>query len=321
MNAREQINVLASERVPFLVVISYDLGSIHVIAQEELAEDDIYFSSPIWTYDPLGFSDREVTLRIEEEDRKDYEENLEKLLEDIRNGESYLSNFTTATPVHCPLDLIEIYRASRALFRLYFRGIFVSFSPERFIRIADGYISTHPMKGTILADTEEQARSILQDPKESYEHNTIIDLMRNDLSIHATKVRLEKYRYLSEIRSRDKRLFQVSSSISGRLEEDWRGRLGDILLDMLPAGSISGAPKKRTVELIAKYEKYPRQYYTGIAGFYDGEKFDSAVLIRYLEPYPTAPHYRYRSGGGITALSDPDKEYLECIAKIYVPTY
>jgi len=88
-------------------------------------------------------------------------------------------------------------------------------------------------------------------------------------------------------------------------------------LQLLPAGSITGAPKSKTVEIIAKAENYKRNYYTGIFGVYDGNTLESAVMIRFIEK--DFGQLYFKSGGGITSMSDPVKEYDELIQKIYVP--
>lgn len=93
--------------------------------------------------------------------------------------------------------------------------------------------------------------------------------------------------------------------------------MGNILFDMLPAGSISGAPKKRTIEIIKEAETHQRGYYTGIAGVFDGKKLDTCVLIRFIENQQG--QLVYKSGGGITSLSHEKEEYNELIDKIYVP--
>ena len=86
---------------------------------------------------------------------------------------------------------------------------------------------------------------------------------------------------------------------------------------MLPAGSICGAPKPKTLEIIDKAERYDRDFYTGIFGWFDGRNFDSAVMIRFAEPAPGG--LTFKSGGGITSQSDLEKEYEELIHKVYVP--
>ena len=155
------------------------------------------------------------------------------------------------------------------------------------------------------------------DPKEINEHNTIVDLIRNDLSKVAKEVQVTRFRYLDKIKTQKKEIYHTSSEIKGKLPTDWKSQLPDILLSMLPAGSISGAPKDKTISIIQEVEQGPRGYYTGVFGYFDGDNLDSAVNIRYLEKKDD--HLLYRSGGGITFLSDLDSEYNELIEKIYVP--
>jgi para-aminobenzoate synthetase component 1 len=109
----------------------------------------------------------------------------------------------------------------------------------------------------------------------------------------------------------------MSSEISGELPLNYYETLGDLIFKLLPAGSISGAPKKKTVEIIRQAEQYDRGFYTGIFGIFDGENLDSGVMIRFIEQ--TAEGLFYKSGGGITAKSNCSEEYQELIAKIYVP--
>ncbi|MFZ1573367.1 MAG: chorismate-binding protein, partial [Candidatus Kapaibacterium sp.] len=93
--------------------------------------------------------------------------------------------------------------------------------------------------------------------------------------------------------------------------------IGDTLISLLPAGSISGAPKKKTLEIINKVEKYKRGYYTGVFGYFDGVNLESSVMIRFIEK--TSKGLIFKSGGGITFLSEAYKEYNELIDKVYVP--
>ena len=172
------------------------------------------------------------------------------------------------------------------------------------------------MKGTIDASVPDAENRVLDDPKESAEHTTIVDLIRNDLSQVASEVEVVRYRYLDRIRTHDKEIFQVSSEIRGHLPEGYQQHIGTILDALLPAGSISGAPKKRTLEIIRETEAGPRGYYTGVFGIFDGENLDSAVMIRFIEQ--TEAGLQYRSGGGITHLSQPEAEYQEMLDKIYL---
>jgi para-aminobenzoate synthetase component 1 len=173
------------------------------------------------------------------------------------------------------------------------------------------------MKGTIDAGIPGAREIILEDVKETAEHYTIVDLIRNDLNSVAERVRVERFRYTETIETGGRKLLQVSSEIAGDLPRDYPSRIGEIIHGLLPAGSVSGAPKKRTAEIIAAAEGEKRGYYCGIFGLFDGRNLDSCVLIRYIED--CGGRYRYRSGGGITSFSDPRSEYNEMKDKIYVP--
>ena len=149
------------------------------------------------------------------------------------------------------------------------------------------------------------------------EHHTIVDLIRNDLSIVATDVQVNRLMYIDRISTNRGDLLQMSSQISGQLPADYRQSIGTILAKLLPAGSICGAPKPKTLEIIRQVECYQRGYYTGVFGVFDGKDLDSCVLIRYLEM--EGGELVFKSGGGITFLSYCQAEYNEIIQKIYVP--
>jgi para-aminobenzoate synthetase component 1 len=142
-------------------------------------------------------------------------------------------------------------------------------------------------------------------------------LIRNDLSLVAKNVKVDKFRYVEKIRTNNKSLLQVSSRISGELPGNYEENIGSILFDLLPAGSISGAPKKKTLEIINEAENYKRGYYTGVFGVFDGKNLDSAVMIRFIER--VGEELYFKSGGGITYMSKPEQEYQELIDKVYVP--
>jgi para-aminobenzoate synthetase component 1 len=173
------------------------------------------------------------------------------------------------------------------------------------------------MKGTIDASLPDAEASILNNPKEMAEHVMVVDLLRNDLGIVAHDIKVEKFRYIEHLHAGDKELLQVSSHIVGDLKVNWKEHLGEILQTLLPAGSISGTPKKSTVSIIEQIEGYERGFFTGVFGVFDGKTLDSGVMIRFLQNTPDG--YRYKSGGGITLDSDPQSEYQELLDKIYLP--
>ena len=178
-------------------------------------------------------------------------------------------------------------------------------------------IYSYPMKGTIDASLPDAEEQLMKNEKELWEHNTIVDLIRNDLSMVSKDVELTKFRYIDRIKTHKGELLQVSSEIRGRLAESWKANLGEILIKLLPAGSISGAPKQKTLELISEAEKMERGYFTGIFGIFDGKELDSGVMIRYIEQNKDG--LQFRSGGGITGHSQMENEYQEMIDKVYVP--
>lgn len=236
----------------------------------------------------------------------------------LKRGDSFLTNLTIKTPIDTTLSLSDISDLSTSPYQLYIPDRFVCFSPERFVKIENGVITTNPMKGTIDADLPDAHSIILNDFKETAEHSTIVDLLRNDLSLIAEDVSVSRFRYIDKIETHARSILQVSSEIRGNLPSDYFSQLGDIIFKLLPAGSISGAPKKATVDLIREAEKENRGYYTGVFGYFDGDVLDTAVLIRFIEQDSNGQMY-FRSGGGITAYSDCRSEYNEVLNKIYLP--
>jgi para-aminobenzoate synthetase component 1 len=133
----------------------------------------------------------------------------------------------------------------------------------------------------------------------------------------AKEVHVENFRYIDRVRTHEKDLLQVSSRIAGCLPDNWRRNIGTIMFTLLPAGSVTGAPKRKTVEIIRSVETYERGYYTGVVGLYDGNMMESAVMIRFIEK--SGEGMVYKSGGGITVFSKVETEYQELIDKVYVP--
>ncbi|MGA9045097.1 aminodeoxychorismate synthase component I [Sulfuricurvum sp.] len=246
-----------------------------------------------------------------------YRKKFEAVQEHIRNGNTYLLNLTQPTPIQSNFTLNEIYTMAHAPYKLRVKDKFVCFSPEPFITIEGNTIHAYPMKGTIDASLSDAINTILNDPKEFAEHTMIVDLLRNDLGIVAKDIRVEKFRYITTIDAGKKKLHQVSSHICGTLEENWRENAAELLKALLPAGSISGTPKRKTVDIIKEIEEYQRGYFTGIFGHFDGSNLYSAVSIRFVEKEDT--QLIYKSGGGITADSDCKSEYNEMIDKVYIP--
>jgi para-aminobenzoate synthetase component 1 len=312
----EEISKLAQQREPFLFVISYDLRSSFVQPLNKL-DDDIFFKIGNQRNYPKRPLEKEYSLKKSPLEFKKYQDSLEKVLEEIRAGNTYLLNLTFKTAIESNLSLKEIFTYARAKYKLYFKNQFICFSPERFIEIKGNTIATYPMKGTIEASIPNAKETILANEKEMAEHVMIVDLMRNDLGRVGTNIQVKKFRYVEKIKAGNKELLQVSSEITATLPANWRDNLGDILNKLLPAGSITGTPKKSTVDIIARIEDYNREFYTGVFGIFDGENLYSAVMIRFIERENEKLYYK--SGGGITLDSNAKSEYEELIDKIYLP--
>ncbi|MDE7150307.1 MAG: aminodeoxychorismate synthase component I, partial [Bacteroidales bacterium] len=291
--------------------------------------------------------------RVADGDGAAYARAFSQVQAGLRRGDSFLLNLTGRTAVDTALTPWQMLLAARAPYKLYWPGRFICFSPETFVRVENDVVRTYPMKGTASAAVSDAKARLLADYKETCEHYTIVDLMRNDLSRVAMQVAVERFRYAERIETPAGGLWQTSSEVSGRLPADWRATLGDWFLSLLPAGSISGAPKAATVALIRAAERRPRDYYTGVFGYFDGRNLDSAVAIRFMEteagqpvsgaaepvraawaedggPEATATtdvsaaaagvhRYYFRSGGGITIHSRCEDEYRELREKVALP--
>lgn len=319
--------------------------------KKKISEEEI--SETIWQIDPPLY--------------EDYERSFNIVKNNIMAGNSYLTNLTCRVPVSCNLPLEEIFHRAKGKYKLLLRRKrtqaedkahlkeenieenltpFVCFSPETFVRIKGGRIYSYPMKGTLDASLPDAEKQLMEDRKEAAEHATIVDLIRNDLSRVAENVRVDKYRYIDVLHTNKGDILQTSSEISGRLPEDYPHHLGEILDAQLPAGSITGAPKDKTMQIIQEAEGYDRGFYTGIMGIYDQGELNSAVMIRFIEEETSPVDFEtdgeknfkakegkasegkepkanrklyFKAGGGITSKSDCRKEYEEVIQKIYLP--
>ena len=339
----DKINRLARQDESFLFVINYQGDKAFIRQLSDINPEECLFDfegrrnlSHAWK-ETLKEEPSETTWQIEPPLYEDYERSFNIVKSNIMAGNSYLTNLTCRVPVSCNLSLEEIFHRANGKYKLLLRRKrtltpFVCFSPETFVRIKNGRIYSYPMKGTLDASLPDAEKQLMEDRKEAAEHATIVDLIRNDLSRVAENVRVDKYRYIDVLHTNKGDILQTSSEISGRLPEDYPHHLGAILDAQLPAGSITGAPKDKTMQIIQEAEGYDRGFYTGIMGIYDQGELNSAVMIRFIEEeevFPSKTENRmnyeairklyFKAGGGITSKSDCRKEYEEVIQKIYLP--
>jgi para-aminobenzoate synthetase component 1 len=314
------MNDLASRGMPFVFLISFNGEENLVATPAEAAASGLFLELPgMVNHSFEGRLDRPIRFSKNPVDPQQYLEAFTFVIGQIHYGNSFLLNLTFPTPIKTNYSLRDIFVSSRAPYKLYLENKLVIFSPERFVRIRGNTISSNPMKGTIDANVPGAHHMLSSDRKEDAEHHTIVDLIRNDLSTIASNVRVKRFKYIEKLRTHQGELMQMSSEITGKLPPDFRESLGEKLFSLLPAGSICGAPKKKTVEIIRHIEDYERGYYTGVFGHFDGRDLDSAVAIRYIEQQDEG--LVFKSGGGITFQSDWKKEYDEMQKKVYVPIY
>lgn len=218
-------------------------------------------------------------------------------------------------------DEFNVYRALRSInpspYLFYFDyGSFKLFgsSPEAQLTISDKVATIHPIAGTFkrtgntLLDAE-LARKLENDPKESAEHVMLVDLARNDLSRHCDHVEVKAFKEVQYY----SHLIHLVSKVSGKLQEHTDSF--NVVGDTFPAGTLSGAPKYKALQLIDRYEGTGRGFYSGAIGYlgFNGD-FNHAIMIRSFMSRNNRLHYQ--AGAGIVADSDPQSELNEVNNKI-----
>ncbi|PJG85096.1 aminodeoxychorismate synthase component I [Conservatibacter flavescens] len=304
---------------PFFFLIDFEQQKPLILPLEQAAKCGVFFH--ILGQTNLKVPDNmtlpEFQLNKTPYDPVQYQYSFERVQQELQKGNTYLLNLTAPTAIDCNYSLEQLFHSTQAPYKLWLQNEFVCFSPECFIKMQGNTVYAYPMKGTIDATLPNAAQQLINSSKELWEHHTIVDLMRNDLALIAENIQVTRFRYLERIETERGAILQTSSEICGTLPDNWRQNPLELLQKMLPAGSISGAPKLRTINIIQTVEPQMRGYYTGVFGLFDGENLYSAVAIRYIEQTPNG--LQFRSGGGITAQSQCADEYQELQQKVYVP--
>ncbi len=218
-------------------------------------------------------------------------------------------------------DEFNVYRALRSInpspYLFYFDyGNFKIFgsSPEAQLVVKDGLAEIHPIAGTFRrTGNDEQdaelAKKLAMDAKENAEHVMLVDLARNDLSRHGSNVKVETYReaqFFSHV-------IHLVSKVTGKIHDNTPTL--QVVADTFPAGTLSGAPKHRAMQLIEHYEKTSRTYYGGAIGFMDfNGNYNHAIMIRTFLSKDHELHWQ--AGAGLVSKSDPDDELQEVYNKL-----
>lgn len=259
-------------------------------------------------------------------DKEEYLTIIEKLRAHIQRGDCYELNYCQefyATGVK--INALQVYTQLTAIspnpFSCFYKlddKYVLCASPERYLQKKGDHILSQPIKGTFkrnLTDAESDNAlklQLQQSEKDKSENVMVVDLVRNDLS-KICKEGTVKVDELFGVYSFPQ-VHQMISTITGELKEGID--LSDILRASFPMGSMTGAPKRRVMELIEQYEQTKRGIYSGAVGYISPEKdFDFNVVIRSILYNATNQYLSYLVGGGITFYSDPEKEYAECLLK------
>lgn len=251
----------------------------------------------------------------------DYIEMVKKGIQSCHRGDVFQIVLSRRFQQNFIGDEFNVYRALRNInpspylfFFDYGDYKLMGSSPEAQLIVKKGKAVMHPIAGTFRRtgdDVEDKARAndLLEDPKENAEHVMLVDLARNDLSTVCTNVKVDQYRqvqYYSHV-------IHMVSEVTGDVPE--KTNPFDVLFKTFPAGTLSGAPKYRAMELIDKYEQTTRSYYGGAIGFvgFDGS-CNHAIMIRTFLSKDNTLYYQ--AGAGVVAASKPESELQEVNNKL-----
>ena len=269
--------------------------------------------------EPAGKLTSEVTALFSKEQ---YCDMVEKAKGHIREGDIFQIVLSNRLSAGFEGSLLNTYRVLRTInpspYMFYFSGTDVEIagaSPETLVKLEDGVLHTFPLAGTRpRGKTEKEDKALeadlLADEKELAEHNMLVDLGRNDLGKISKfgSVQVEKLHSIE----RYSHVMHIGSTVRGEIREEFDGF--DAVSAVLPAGTLSGAPKIRACQLIAELENNKRGIYGGAIGYIDFTgNHDTCIAIRIA--YKKNGKVFVRSGAGIVADSVPEKEYQECINK------
>ncbi|MGM0441320.1 MAG: aminodeoxychorismate synthase component I [Elusimicrobiota bacterium] len=254
--------------------------------------------------------------------RPEYVEKILKIKEHIRAGNIYQANFTLKYKFDFKGDPLSFYRdlklRQKAGYNVFMEaGNFriLSFSPELFFKKEERSLNVKPMKGTVkrgknIWGDREKKEFLENDPKNRAENVMIVDLLRNDMGRISMpgSVKVEKLFEVEKFRT----LFQMTSTVKSRLEKGTK--IFDIIKALFPSGSVTGAPKIKSMQILSRLEKEERKIYCGALGFFGpGGKAKFNVPIRTVLIEDNSA--RMGVGGGIVYDSKPEQEYEECKTK------
>ena len=299
-------------------------GEMRVSAKNSHAEK--YFFDQLARWDkPHEQVGNESVILSERTSREEYLATVKKILAHIHRGDIYEMNyciefFAENVRIDPPALFSKLNSRSQAPFSaLYKNGDswLICASPERFLKKEGNHLISQPIKGTrargkTKIEDEQLKEELFSDAKEQSENVMIVDLVRNDLSKSAA-INSVKVDELFGIYSFNT-VHQMISTISAELRENVHPV--DAIRHAFPMGSMTGAPKVSAMQLAEKSEQMRRGIYSGAVGYFTpGMNFDFNVVIRSIEYNAATGYLSFKAGSAITANSDPEKEYEECLLK------
>jgi len=254
---------------------------------------------------------------------EEHRANVEKAKKEIVKGEAFQVVVAQRFTMECKADALDVYRMLRLnnpspymyLIRLSEGVAIVGSSPEALIKVTDGEVLIHPIAGTRpRSDSPEEdhrlGEELLADPKERAEHLMLVDLGRNDLGRVCAPGTVEVVDFMQI--ERFSHVMHIVSTVTGTLHDSHTPV--DALYSVFPAGTLSGAPKPRAMEIIESLEKTRRGIYGGAIGYIDFTgNIDACIAIRTAVLYAGTAYVQ--AGGGIVADSDPEAENQETMNK------
>jgi para-aminobenzoate synthetase component 1 len=306
------------------VVLKLQHENLEITCYDQSNPEDIYRElNAVLPVEPTTTPALNIQSRLS---RDEYIHIIQQLKQHILRGDCYEINYCQefyATGVQ--VDPVSLYRQLTTVspnpFACYYKHesqYLLCASPERFLQKKAGTLISQPIKGTIQRNLQNReadlqlVEDLKKSEKDKSENVMVVDLVRNDLS----KVCKEGSVKVSELFGiySFPQVHQMISTIEGELDENIL--FSSILKACFPMGSMTGAPKKRVMELIEQYEKTKRGLYSGAVGYIDPNgDFDFNVVIRSILYNANNEYLGYQVGGGITFYSDPEKEYDECLLK------
>lgn len=309
--------------VPLHVLLIDKKGELKILSKTKL---------PQTIYDTI------VSISLEEENkqlnpphiqtrisRQEYLTTIQKIRQHIVDGDIYEMNFCQEFySENIKLDPLELFirlnQLTKAPFAAYYKNknqYLLCASPERFIKKQANKVISQPIKGTMprgknLIEDKFWKKELSNSEKDQAEHIMIVDLVRNDLS-KSCRVGSVKVEELFGIYAFEQ-VLQMISTISGEMREEMNWI--DVIERAFPMGSMTGAPKVMSMQLIEQYETVQRAVYSGAVGYVSPQRdFDFNVVIRSLFYNQEQKYLSFQVGGAIVYDSVPEKEYEECLLK------